>query len=148
MGTLLPLVELKAAILPVPDNAISPVVDVEFVHMYCVLAITEPEKLTGAVDNNAQTIWSATTLTVGIGLTVIEKVFGAPEQVLEIGVTVIKVVMGTLDRLVPVKALMVPVPLRATNPVTAVELVQLYWVLVMGEPEKITGVDEIPLQIT
>ena len=56
MGTLVALVVLKAAILPVPDNAISPVVAFVFVHVYWVFAINDPEKLIGAVDNNAQTI--------------------------------------------------------------------------------------------
>ena len=56
MGTLVELVVLKAAILPVPDNAKSPVAAFKFVQVYCVLEIGEPEKITGAVVNKAQTI--------------------------------------------------------------------------------------------
>ena len=76
-----------------------------------------------------------------------EKVLGVPAQVLENGVTVIKEVTGKFEPLVLVKVLIVPVPERGINPVSAVELVQLYWVFDKMEPEKVTGTEALPLQI-
>ena len=48
--------------------------------------------------------------TCGDGITVSEKLWGNPKQVLESGVTVNRAVTGTLLLLVEVKAIIVPTP--------------------------------------
>ena len=107
----------------------------------------EPEKIIGEMVNDPQMTISGIPFKEGIGFTVIEKVLETPVQVFENGVTVINEVIGTFDTLVPVNALKVAVPVSAINPVKAVELVQLYWVLAKTEPEKVTGIDKLPIQI-
>jgi hypothetical protein len=74
-------------------------------------------------------------------------VVGIPEQLFENGVMVMNEVTGTFDPLTPVKDPTVAVPDNGIRPVTAVELVQLYTVLFMAEPEKVTCVVATPLQI-
>jgi hypothetical protein len=53
MGTLETFVVVKDAIFPVPDKGMRPVPELVFVHLYCVLAMIDPEKLTEVVGNNA-----------------------------------------------------------------------------------------------
>lgn len=62
-----------------------------------------------------QTVWSATGLTVGVGLTTIVNVCDVPVQVIPAlvytGVTVISAVMGDKPVFTAVKAVILPVPL-------------------------------------
>ena len=60
--------------------------------------------------------------TIGIGLTVIEKVFEVPKQLLDTGVTVIRDVIGILLMLVAVKLVFAELPDNG-NPMSALELV-------------------------
>lgn len=79
-GTLLVLIAVKLAILPVPDGA-NPIDGVLFVHVNTVPA-TAPVKFTGVVGVLAHTTWLAGWLTVGVGLTVMVKVTGKLIQVI------------------------------------------------------------------
>ena len=79
-----------------------------------------------------QMVWvNGLLLTVGVGLTVIVNVIGAPVQVFPAfvydGVTVIVAVTGALVAFVPVKLAILPVPLGA-RPMDGVLFVQLYTV--------------------
>ena len=72
------LVATKGAILPVPLAA-NPIAGLLLVQLYTVPGAI-PVKLTAAVKLPLQTVWLATALTVGVGLTVMVKVFGVPVQ--------------------------------------------------------------------
>jgi hypothetical protein len=61
------------------------------------------------------------------------------------GVTSRLAVIGAADKLVVVNALMLPVP-KNPMPIRLLSFVQLYWVLLTGEPVKLT-VAVNPLQI-
>ena len=112
----------KAAMFPVPLAA-NPIDGVLFVQLY-VAPGTEPVKLTAVVFAPLQTTWSAGSVTVGVGLTVMVKVCGVPGQPLADGVTVIVAVNGVPPVLTAVNAAMFPVP-DAANPIEVVLLVQL-----------------------
>ena len=62
--------------------------------------------------------------TVGVGLTVMVKVWGAPAHPLAVGVTVMVAVTGVVPVFTAVKAPMLPVPLAA-RPMEGVLFVQL-----------------------
>ena len=81
--------------------------------------------------------------TNGVGLTVIEKVIGVPEQPLAVGVTVMLAVIGAAVMLVAVNALMLPEPLGA-KPIAGLSLVQLNAVA-PTEPVKNSGEEATPL---
>ena len=125
-GTLVALIAVKLAILPVPLAA-RPIDGVVFVQVNTVPA-TVPVKLTGAVEAAAHTAWLAGWFTFGVGLTVMVKVLDEPTQLLpplvNVGVTVIVAVTGTLLTLVAVNDRILPVP-DATNPIDGVLFVQL-----------------------
>ena len=81
---------------------------------------------------------------VGIGFTKIEKVRAVPEQEFDIGVTVNKLMIGTLDPPVfVVNASILPVPVRAGNPIRLLLCVQLNTVFATLDP-----VNKILLVIT
>ena len=71
-----------------------------------------------------QTIWFETVETVGVGLTLIVKVVGVPEQLFAIGVTVIVAVTALAPAFIAVNAAILPVPLAA-KPILVVLFVQL-----------------------
>ena len=73
------LVATKEGIFPVPLAA-RPMEVVLFVQLYTVPG-TVPPKLTAAVEEPWHNVWLATAFTVGVGLTVMVKVFGVPVQV-------------------------------------------------------------------
>lgn len=64
-------------------------------------------------------------ITVGTGLTTIEKERVMLLQVFDIAVTVKKLTMGTLEGVVVVNAGISPVPEVEANPMAGLELVQL-----------------------
>ena len=64
-------------------------------------------------------------ITVGTGLTTIEKERVMLFQVFDIAVTVKKLTMGTLEGVVVVNAGMLPVPEVDVNPMAVLEFVQL-----------------------
>jgi hypothetical protein len=75
--------------------------------------LTAPLKLMALVEAVLQTDWPVTEFTVGVGLTVIVKVFRAPGQLFAEGVTEITPCIGELPLFVPAKARILPVPLEA-----------------------------------
>ena len=69
-------------------------------------------------------VWLDIELTVGVGFTVIVKLFAVPPQVLAVGVTVIVAVTAAEPGLVAVNEAMFPVP-EAASPIPGVLLVQI-----------------------
>jgi len=78
-GTLVVLVAVKLAILPVPLAA-RPIVVLVLVQLYTVPA-TAPVKFTAVVADPLHNTCGNTAFTVGIGFTVIVNVVGVPVQV-------------------------------------------------------------------
>ena len=71
---------------------------------------------------------------MGVGLTVMVKIFGMPGQPAADGVTVIVAVTGALDALMAVKAIIFPLP-DAASPIDVLLFVQLK-VVPLTAPEK------------
>lgn len=88
--------------------------------------------------------WLETTATVGVGLTVIVNVTGAPVQPLADGVTVMFAVTGASEAFTAVKAAISPVPFAA-RPMDGVLFTQLKTTPV-GVPLKVIAVVDAPLQ--
>ena len=110
-GTLVILITLNDAILPVPLAA-RPIDGVLFTQLNVVPA-TGPLNITGAVGALLHTVWlGGTGLTVGVGFTVTVAVMAAPTHPLAVGVIVNVVVCATLVVLVSVP-LILPEPLAA-----------------------------------
>jgi hypothetical protein len=80
-------------------------------------------KLTAVVAEPLHNVWSNILSTVGVGFTVIVKVFVVPTQPFAVGVIVIVEVTGTVPLLVAVNDAMFPLPFDA-NPIEASEFVQ------------------------
>ena len=76
------------------------------------------------VDPPAQTLWSAGSVTVGVGFTVMVKVCGVPVHGPNTGVTVIVAVIGRAVALVAVNDAILPLPLAA-SPIAVLLFVQL-----------------------
>jgi hypothetical protein len=134
------LVATNGAIGPVPLAA--RLIDVSsLVQLYDVPV---PVKFTAVVVPPLHTVWSETVLTIGVGLTVIVKLWGVPAHEPYIGVTVIVATVCTLPVLIAGKAVMSPVPLDA-RPMLVLLLVQLKEVAV---PVKVTVVVLSPSQTT
>ena len=83
-----------------------------------------PEKFTAVVLAPAHGVWSAGLVTVGVGFTVMVKVWAVPVQPLADGVTVMVAVTGVEPVLVAVKAFIFPLPLAA-SPMEVALFVQL-----------------------
>ena len=83
-----------------------------------------PAKLTAVVVALSHRVWSAGLVTVGVGLTVMVKVWAVPVQVPATGVTVMVAVTGVEPVLAAVKADMLPLPLPS-RPMDGVLFVQL-----------------------
>ena len=81
-------------------------------------------KFTAVVAVLAHKVWSAGSLTVGIGLTVMVNVCGAPGQPFAVGITVIVDVTGVVPMLTAENARIFPVP-DAARPIVVLLLVQL-----------------------
>jgi len=113
-------VAVNEAMSPVPLEA-RPIAVFELVHENDPPAgvLTKPEAETDAL---LQTVISAGTVTVGVGLTVIVYDEGAPTQLLAVGVTEIVDVMVVVPVFVAVNEAMSPVPLEA-RPMAVLELV-------------------------
>ena len=119
-GDTVALVAVNAAILPEPLAA-KPILGVLFVQLN--VAPTVPLKLTAAIGYPAQTVWSAGSVTVGNGLTVMVNVCGVPGQPVKSGVTVM-VAICVETTLAALNVAILPVPLAA-KPITVLLLVQL-----------------------
>ena len=137
---------VKAAILPVPLAA-RPIAVLLFVQLNVVPA-TAPAKVIAVVVAPLHSVWLATAFTVGVGLTVIVNVIGAPVQVtppfVNVGVTVIVATCGVVPGFVAVKLAMLPVPLAA-RPMLVLLFVQLN-VVPATAPAKVIAVVVAPLQ--
>lgn len=96
----------------------------------------EPEKLIGELKRPEQMVEFPTTPIAGVGFTQILKATGVPWQLFEMGVTTKFAVIGRGDKLVVVKAAILPVP-ENPIPIKLLSFVQLYWVLLTGDPEKL-----------
>ena len=83
-----------------------------------------PVKFTASVAVPLHFVWSAGLVTVGVGLTVMEKETGAPGQPLIVGVTSIVALIATVVEFVAVNEAIFPVPLAA-NPIAVLVFVQL-----------------------
>ncbi len=137
------LVAVKAAMFPEPLAA-RPMLGWLFVQMN-VVPETAPEKFTAAVVAPLQSVWSAGSATVGVGLTVMVKVCDVPVQPIAEGETVMVATIVEVPRLVAVKAGMLPEPLAA-RPMLGWLFVQLKFV--PGTvPEKLTAAVVAPLQM-
>jgi hypothetical protein len=115
---------VNEAMLPVPEAA-RPIDGALFVQLNTVPG-TVPLKLVAATVLPLQTVWFVGWATVGVGLTVIVNVIGAPVQeapALVEGVTVIVATTGVVLALVAVKAAMLPVP-DAARPIDGALFVQ------------------------
>ena len=128
IGASVALVATKEGTLPTPAAA-RPIAGLVFVQLKVVPA-TGPDNTTAAIVTPAHTVWltGAVPVNVGVGLTVIVKVIGAPTQLtpalVNVGVTVIVAVTGTLLILMPVKAAILPEPF-AFRPIVILLLLQL-----------------------
>ena len=80
------LMPVNEAILVLPEAA-RPIEVLSLVQLNVVPA-TVPAKFTAVVDAPLQSAWSAGSATVGVGFTVIVKVWAVPGQLLAVGVTV------------------------------------------------------------
>src|SRR5690606_31338367 len=100
IGAFVVFVAVNDAMSPIP-LALSPIAVLSFVQLY-VAPATAPVKLTAVVVASAQSAWSATEATVGVGLTVISNDSVAPAQPLADGVTVTVAVICALVVLVAV----------------------------------------------
>ena len=124
--TVVTLVAVKLAILPVPDAA-RPIVLFVLVQLNTVPA-TVPVNTTGAVGEALHNTWLAGCATVGVGLTVIVNVMDAPVQVtpplVYTGVTMIVATEGVTPELIAVKLGILFVPLSA-RPIVALSLTQV-----------------------
>ena len=101
-------------------------------------------KFTASVVAPLHFVWSADSSTIGAGLTVMVKDFGAPEQPLIVGITSIVPLIGALVELVAVNEPIFPAPLAA-NPIAVLLFVQLYVTPLAMLPVKFTAVVGAPL---
>lgn len=128
-GELLTFTAVNEFMVPVPDAA-SPIEGVVLVQLYVVPA-TVPVKLTVETAVPAHTTWSAGSVTVGIGLTVITVTCEGPVHPFAVGITVILAVCTVVPALVAVKPPMLPDPDEA-SPMLLFEFVQPKKVPVTG----------------
>jgi hypothetical protein len=142
-GIFVLFVALNAAISPVPCM-LSPMVWLSLSQVNTVL-LTVPLKFTAFVVAPAHSVWSALEFTVGLGFTVMLKLFVAPVQPLAVGVTTIVAVTGVTPVFVAVKELIFPVPLAA-RPMVVLLFVHVYTVPVTL-PLKFTALVAVPLHL-
>ena len=124
IADVVPLVALKPGTFPVP-LALSPMLVLLLVQVKVAPAGTLV-KLVPATAVPGHTVLFAGTVagfTIGLGLTVMVKVFDVPAQPFTVGVTVMVPVMGVLPELVEVKPGTLPVPL-APSPMEVLLFVQ------------------------
>jgi hypothetical protein len=136
------LVAVKAAMLPVPEDA-SPMEGTVFVQLN-VLPLTAPVKVTAAVATPLHNTWLAGVTTVGVGLTAIRKLCAVPPQPKALGVTVTVAVCIDVPELVAVNGAMLPVPLAA-RPMLVLLFAHAN-VLPLTAPVNATAVVKEPLQ--
>lgn len=142
------LIAVKAGMLPAPLAA-RPMAVFEFVHVNTVPG-TVPVGVTAVVIVLWHSAWSEMAATFGVGLTVIVKVVGVPEQIsvplVKRGVTVMVDVTGVVPLLTAVKAAMLPEPLAA-SPMLVLLLVHAN-VAPGTLPENVIAVVCVPAQRT
>ena len=120
-GATPPFTAANAPILPVPEAA-SPIDGVSLIQLK--VAPPVPTKFTAVVLAPLHTTWSAGSVTVAVGLTVIVNTSGVPLHPANTGVTVIVARTGTAPPFTAAKAAMLPLPLAA-RPIDGVSFVQL-----------------------
>ena len=129
-------VPVKAVIAVEVAAAASPMAVLVFVHTKSV-AVTRPVKVTSVVSVPLQITWSATAFTVGVGFTTMLNDCVIPLHEFDIGVTVNDALIGVFDTFVAVNEIGLPEPVDV-NPITVLLFVQLYIVLLIPEPVKVT----------
>lgn len=140
IGVVPALVAVKEAILPEPLAA-KPIAVLLLDQLN--EAPADPVKAGIVTVAPSQTAWSAGSVTVGSGLTVMVKVCGVPGQPDIVGVTVIVATTGVVPAFVAVNAAILPVPLAA-KPMLGVLFVQLK--VAPAVPLKVTAVVFAPAQ--
>ena len=133
-GALVVFNAVKDGIFPVPLPA-KPMEGLLLLQVKLV-PLTAPVKFIALVAAPLHTVWLAGTAILGVGLTVIVKLWAAPGQPFASGVTVIVAVTATLDTLVAKKDGISPVPLAA-KPMVVLSFVQPKLVP-LTEPVKFT----------
>jgi hypothetical protein len=144
MGLVPLLIAVNAGISPTPVAPI-PIAGLLFVQLYAVFGIA-PENKIAADDCPLHTVWLRGKTTVGVGLTVIVKVFGVPKQPFAFGVTVMVAVTDINPVFIAVKLAMLPLPTVA-KPMDAVSFVQSK-VVPEAFPEKLITPLEAVLHLT
>jgi hypothetical protein len=138
------LVALNEGISPVPEGDGRPISLNVCDQLYCVPLTIEPVKVIALTELPEQTVTLVRELIVGVGRTIMLKATGVPWQLLEIGVTITLALIGVEPELVAINGAMEPVP-EFASPIIVLELFHSYSVLLTGEPEKVTEVEN-PLQ--
>jgi hypothetical protein len=120
------LVAMKVGILPTPFAA-RPIEGALFAQLYMILPpVVGLLKAIAAVDEPLHNTWLATGFTVAIGLTVMVKLIGKPEQPFgDVGVTVMVAVMALVKLFAVTKAGILPIPVAA-KPIDGLLFTQLY----------------------
>jgi hypothetical protein len=135
------LMAVNEAMSPVPLAA-RPIEVLSLVQVYDVPV---PEKFIAVVGELLQMVWLLIEFTVGVGLTVIVNIVGAPLHVTTLfvtGVTVIVAVWTVVPLLMAVKDAILPVPLAA-SPIEVLLFVQEYRVPDTAPEKFIAVVDEL-----
>jgi hypothetical protein len=143
-GVELVLTAMNAPILPTPFDP-SPMEMLSFVQMK---SVPVPVKFMAETGAALQTTWSAGSLTVGVGLTVIVNVWNVPLQTAPpecTGVTMMVEVTGVLPKFTAVNGPILPVPL-AESPIEALSFVHVYPVAPV--PVKFMAAVDAPLHST
>ena len=117
----LPFVVVKAGVFPEPLPE-SPMLAFEFIQPN-VPPVGTLVNVEAAMIVPPHVVMFDGTVTVGVGLTVIEYAVAVPAQVFAVGVTVIVEVIGAFVEFVPVNDPIFPEPLAA-NPIDVFEFVQ------------------------
>lgn len=116
-------------ILPLPEDADSPIEVLLLVHEYVVVPpVRLVVKVTAVLAEPLHSTWSAGSVTWPLGFTVMVKACGVPAQPSNEGVTVIVAVTGAVPLLVAVNEEMLPVPL-APRPMLVLLLLHAYVVV-------------------
>ena len=138
MGTVKLFVAEKKSILPIPV-ALIPVAVLSFVHLYSVPGTNDPVNTIGVISPFPQIVISATEFTEGMGFTIISNKEGIPLHPFVNGVTLTVLFIGILEIFCVVNEGIFPVPLVGVNPMVLFVCVQLNNVLLIVDPENITG---------
>ena len=138
MGLVVLLVPVNSSIVPSPVEG-NPIIELLFVHWYLVPATDEPLNTMGPMVCPSQTRIGSIGKIEGVGWILYRNETGLEEHPLLKADTVMVLLIITLDILTEVKAAILLVPLKAAIPVKLLDAFQLYIVLGMEDPVKITA---------